>query len=254
MHVADSKAKSVLVIPARYASTRFPGKPLALIDGIPMIVRVLNQAKKVRRVSKIVVATDHDDIRSTVENAGGYVVMTSSDIATGTDRVAAAAADIDCDIVVNLQGDEPLINPDHITQAIEDLQSDPGADMATLACPVHDPADILNPNVVKVIIDASSYAVYFSRAPIPYTADAVPTDWKFYLRHIGLYVFKRSYLYKFVSLEQAWSEKVEKLEQLRALHHGGIIRVSLVDSMSPGVDKPEDIAIIEQLLRKQSER
>ena len=253
MHVADMKSKSVLVIPARYASTRFPGKPLALIDGIPMIIRVLNQAKKVKHISEIIVATDHEDIRSVVEKAGGHAVMTSPDIASGTDRVAAAIRDIDCDIVVNLQGDEPLINPEHVSKAIEAIQSNPKADMATLATPINDPADIHNPNVVKVIINALGYAVYFSRAPIPYAMNSAPIDWKLYLRHIGLYVFNRSYLNEFVSLQQAWSEKVEKLEQLRALHHGGIIHVSRVDSISPGVDKPEDIAIIEKLLCEQDE-
>lgn len=251
--VKTQSSGTILVIPARYASTRFPGKPLAMINGIPMIVRVLNQAKQVKRVSQVIVATDHDGIRSVVENAGGRVVMTSPDLPSGTDRVAAAVSGMACEYVVNLQGDEPLINPDHINRALEGLRSDPSADMATLASPMHSRTDVLNPNIVKVLINAFGHAVYFSRAPIPCPADPSPPDWNLYRRHIGLYIYRKSYLDRIVASGPVWSEKIEKLEQLRVLHHGGIIHVSLVDRVDPGVDIPGDIGIIERLLRERNE-
>jgi 3-deoxy-manno-octulosonate cytidylyltransferase (CMP-KDO synthetase) len=244
---------TVLVIPARYASSRFPGKPLAMINGIPMIVRVLNRAKQVKHVSRVIVATDHNGIRSVVETAGGQVVMTPPDLPSGTDRVAAAVSGMDCEYVVNLQGDEPLINPDHINRALKDLQSDPPADMATLASPMHSRTDVMNPNIVKVLINALGHAVYFSRAPVPCPAGPSPPDWNLYRRHIGLYIYRKHFLDRFVASGPAWSEKVEKLEQLRVLHHGGIIHVSLVDGVDPGVDIPGDIGIIERLLRERHE-
>ncbi len=238
-----------LVIPARYGSTRFPGKPLALINGIPMIVRVWLQATQAKTVNRVLVATDHEEIKSVVENAGGQVVMTPSDLPSGTDRIAAAIADIKADYVVNLQGDEPVINPAHIDLAVQALKNDNQAAMATLACPIKTRKDAFNQNIVKVLVNHNDHAVYFSRAPIPYPSTDF-TDWNLYLRHIGLYVYRKPFLDTFVRMKPAWPEQVERLEQLRALHYGGIIRVITVDQVNPGVDIPEDIDIIETLIRE----
>jgi 3-deoxy-manno-octulosonate cytidylyltransferase (CMP-KDO synthetase) len=247
--VHNKPEMTCLVIPARYGSTRFPGKPLALIDGIPMIVRVWSQATQARSVSYVLVATDHEDIKTVIEKTGGSVVMTPSDLPSGTDRVAAAVTDMNVDYVVNLQGDEPIINPEHIDAAVQALKNDHQADMATLACPIKSRENVWNQNIVKVLVNHNGHAVYFSRAPIPYPP-ADYTDWNQYLRHVGLYVYRKPCLDKLVRMKPVWPEQVERLEQLRALHYGGIIRVITVDQVNPGVDIPEDIDILETLIRE----
>lgn len=246
--------KIVAVIPARYKSSRFPGKPLVRINGVPMIVRVWRQVRAVSRIDEVIVATDDERIAKTVRSAGGDVVMTDSDLPSGTDRVAAAVAGRPADIVVNVQGDEPLIDPKSIDSAIQTLLDHPSADMATLAVPLQSDADLRNPNTVKVLLNHSAHALYFSRSPIPRPAAGEVPDLTQYLRHIGLYVYRRKYLEIFVGCPPCWSETVERLEQLRALHYGGTIAVGVVDSAYPGVDTPEDVAIIENILNQSESR
>ncbi|HPQ40401.1 MAG TPA: 3-deoxy-manno-octulosonate cytidylyltransferase [bacterium] len=238
----------VAVIPARYQSSRFPGKPLALIRGIPMIVRVWQQVRQARLAGEVLVATDDSRIAKVITDAGGTAVLTDPDLPSGTDRVAAVAAASTASIVVNVQGDEPLIDPSSIDRAIETLRDTPGADMATLAVPLHHQDDVWNPNIVKVLLNHHGNAVYFSRTPIPHPASRTVSDSHRYLRHIGLYVYRQSCLQQLVRCRPCWSEQVERLEQLRALHHGMTIAVGVVESAYPGVDTPEDIAIIENIL------
>ncbi|MBN1297171.1 3-deoxy-manno-octulosonate cytidylyltransferase [bacterium] len=240
--------RTIGVIPARYQSTRFPGKPLALICGVPMIIRVLNQARLARCLDNVIVATDDERIADTVRQAEGSVVMTDANLPSGTDRVAAAIAHIRADHVVNIQGDEPLIDPLSIDQAVGLLRDDPRADMATLATPITDITGLINPNIVKVLVNRHGHAVYFSRTPIPCPLNQAHLDISRYLRHIGLYVYRRSCLEHLVSLPPCWSETVERLEQLRALDTGYRIAVRVIDRASPGVDTPEDIAIIEAMV------
>jgi len=240
--------KCIAVIPARYQSRRFPGKPLVRIRGIPMIVRVWRQVMAASLPESVIVATDDERIADAVENAGGRAVMTPSDLPSGTDRVAAAVRDVTADIVVNVQGDEPLIDPDTIDAAVQILIADGNADMATLAAPLESRDDAWNPNTVKVLLNHCSHAVYFSRVPIPVPETRSVPDLSRYLRHIGLYAYRKNYLEKLVTYSPCWSESVERLEQLRVLHYGGKIAVKIVKTASPGVDTPEDVAIIENIL------
>lgn len=240
--------KTIIAIPARFGSTRFPGKPLVKIGGIPMIVRVWQQAKKCRTADRIIVATDHESIRRTIENAGGCCVMTPPELPSGTDRIAAAVSGMNAEIIVNLQGDEPLIDPESIDLTIRALENDPAADMATLATPIRHHKELMDPNIVKVVTNKNNYAMYFSRAPIPLPSPH-STDSELYgFRHIGLYAFRKSWLDRFVAAPPAKLEKIERLEQLRALYMGGLIHVSFVEHIFPGVDTPEDVAMIESLL------
>ncbi|MBN1879771.1 3-deoxy-manno-octulosonate cytidylyltransferase [bacterium] len=249
--VSGADNRTVIVIPARYGSSRFPGKPLAKIGDTPMIVRVWQQAMRCKSTDQVIVATDHPAIQAVVEVAGGQCVMTPSELPSGTDRIAAALAGVDADIVVNLQGDEPLIDPHAIDIAVAALINDETAHMSTLATPILDQVDFFNPNVVKVVFNRKKHALYFSRSPIPFQdlSSVPPEIWGY--RHIGLYAFRKSWLDYIVASSQADMEKTERLEQLRTLYLGGIIRVDLVDQVFPGVDTPEDIAIIESLLMNQ---
>ncbi|WP_240794538.1 3-deoxy-manno-octulosonate cytidylyltransferase [Azoarcus sp. DD4] len=241
-----------IVIPARFASSRLPGKPLADIAGKPMIVRVLEQACAAG-ADEVWVATDHDGVREAVEAAGGRVVMTRSDHPSGTDRLAEVAGLLgwrDEDIVVNVQGDEPLIDVSIITAVAQELADDPEAAIATAAHPIHDAGDVFNPNVVKVVCDARRRALYFSRAPIPWARDAwadaggrvaIPSGMPV-LRHVGLYAYRVSFLRRYAELTPAPIEQWEALEQLRAMWHGYRIRVLSLDAApAAGVDTPEDL-------------
>jgi 3-deoxy-manno-octulosonate cytidylyltransferase (CMP-KDO synthetase) len=244
-----------VVIPARYASSRLPGKPLADIAGKPMVVRVAERAAR-SGAADVIVATDDERVRQAVESAGFRALMTSPDHASGTDRIAEVADILGCaedDILVNVQGDEPLIAPALIRDCALALTVHEAASMATLAHPMHDEADFRNPNVVKVVTDKEGYALYFSRAPIPWPRDAfaagqsVPTDMPMF-RHIGLYAYRASFLSAFGGLAPAPLERFEMLEQLRALWHGYRIAVA-VTSEPPGlgVDTPEDLARVRGL-------
>jgi 3-deoxy-manno-octulosonate cytidylyltransferase (CMP-KDO synthetase) len=243
--------KPRIVIPARHASSRLPGKPLADIAGKPMIVRVAEAAQRCRNEG-IWVATDHEDIRAVVAAQGYEVVMTRADHPSGTDRIAEVADQLgwlDDEIVVNIQGDEPLIDPALIDAVAEALREDTGAAIATAAHAISDVADFFNPNVVKVVCDAGGRALYFSRAPMPWARDAFALSRETLpgelgaLRHIGLYAYRVGFLRRYGQLTPAPLEKIEALEQLRALWHGHAIRVVIcAEAPAAGVDTPEDLA------------
>lgn len=239
-----------VVIPARYASTRLPAKPLLDLGGKPMVVRVAERARR-SGAEEIWVATDHLEVRAAAEAHEVAAVMTRSDHATGTDRLAEVVEQRGWGsdtIIVNVQGDEPLIEPEVILQTARQLAAS-GADIATVAHPIADAADFFNPNVVKVVCRADGDAAYFSRAPIPYARDhfasegggkTLPAGFPAY-RHVGLYAYRASFLKAYAGLSVAPTEQFESLEQLRALWHGYRISVTLIDAApAPGVDTPED--------------
>ena len=235
------------VIPARYASTRLPGKPLAILAGKPLVQHVWEKARAARRLGAVVVATEDERIARVVRGFGGEVAMTSATHATGTDRVAEVARDRHEAIVLNIQGDEPLADPADIDTLVEGLAGDPGAAMATLATPLRDRRAAEDPNVVKVVCDEAGRALYFSRALIPWPRNAAPPDeaapaarapWR---QHIGLYAFRRQFLMEFASWPPSALERMEGLEQLRALERGHAIRVLPARGRYHGVDTPEDL-------------
>lgn len=241
------------VIPARYASTRFPGKPLADILGKPMIQWVYERTARSTSIDRVIVATDDERIRRMVEGFGGEVQMTRADHPTGTDRLAEVAERIETDLIVNVQGDEPMIDPLMIDQAVAPLKSDSDIAMGTLKTPVGSVEEYLNPNVVKVVTDLQGFALYFSRAPIPHPRDFAG-DLEGHLsrlqafKHIGLYVYRRDFLLAYPNLAPTALEGLEKLEQLRALEHGFRIRVVETRLTSLGVDTPEDLERVRGLL------
>lgn len=236
------------VLPARWGSTRFPGKPLHLIAGKPLIQLVWERCGQCARLDEILVATDDTRIFQTVENFGGRAVMTSPEHPTGTDRIAEAARAMpQATHIINIQGDEPLIDPALIDELAGAMTADPALDMATAANPL-DPADpaVNDPNVVKVVIALDGRALYFSRSPLPFFRNAVPG--LPVLRHKGIYAYSRAFLERFVAWPPSPLEKAESLEQLRALENGASIKVILTNDTSPGVDTPEQAQEIERLL------
>ena len=248
------KIQTLGVIPARYGAQRFPGKPLAMIAGKSLVQRVYEQAAKAKRLDKVIVATEDTRILEAVEAFGGDAMLTSPACATGTDRVAEVVRSYDCELVLNIQGDEPLMRPEMIDQLIEGMQADPNCVMGTLARKLDSPANLDNPNVVKVALTQNGNALYFSRSRIPYVRDARtgdPLDWlrlgKFF-KHLGIYAYRHDFLLKFVQLPQSELEKTEKLEQLRALENGFAIKVWITPHDSIGVDRPEDVELVEQIL------
>jgi 3-deoxy-manno-octulosonate cytidylyltransferase (CMP-KDO synthetase) len=251
----------VVIIPARYASSRFPGKPLVSIAGRPMIQHVYERARQARLVDAVLVATDDARIVAAVEAFGGQAVMTSSTHPSGTDRIAEVAAQRPYDIVVNVQGDEPCIAPLAIDAMIAPLRDDATVAITTLAHALRDVADLLTPHVVKVVVDRQGDALYFSRAPIPYDRQAWPQAPQVLAaagtpltlppgcyRHLGLYAYRRDVLLQLARLPQTTLEQVEQLEQLRALEHGYRLRVVQTMYESVGVDTPEDVRRAEQIL------
>ncbi len=235
-----------VVIPARYASTRFEGKPLALICGKPMIQKVYEGAMRAGRVTEVVVATDDQRIMDAVAGFGGRAVMTSESNRSGTDRVAEAAEKIGLeldDIVVNIQGDQPLIDPNCINEVVEPFFTDPDLGMSTLAFAIVQEDEITNPKDVKVTFDNKGYALYFSRSTIPFDRDG-DSSFDVY-KHLGVYAYTRRFLEMFRTLPQGRLERIEKLEQLRALEYGHRIKVVVTSYDSPEVDLPEDIKRIE---------
>ncbi len=235
------------VIPARYSSTRFPGKPLADLMGKPMIQHVYEQATKAQVLSEVLVATDDERIFAAVEEFGGRAVMTSAEHQTGTDRLAEVAANLSSQLIVNIQGDEPLLSPDSINQAVQPLMDDSSIAMGTLKYRIEDPEEIADPNVVKVVTDTQGLALYFSRAPIPYPRDGSEG---LYFKHIGLYVYRREFLLNFARLASTPLERLEKLEQLRALENG--YKITVVETQHPaiGVDTPADLEKVRRMLAK----
>jgi 3-deoxy-manno-octulosonate cytidylyltransferase (CMP-KDO synthetase) len=251
--MADSGATGVLaVIPARYASTRLPGKPLAQIAERPMIQHVVERVRQAERVSRVVVATDDDRIKAAVELFGGEVIMTRRDHRSGTDRVAEVAAHVPAEIYVNVQGDEPLVDPATVDAVVAAIVDDDSVRIATPCTAILRPNDIMDPNVVKVVRDFDGNALYFSRAPIPWVRDTeapfVARHWK----HIGLYAFRRDALLEYPTLPPGELERVEQLEQLRWLENGFGIRVVETDYDAVSVDVPADIERVEKLLRERS--
>jgi 3-deoxy-manno-octulosonate cytidylyltransferase (CMP-KDO synthetase) len=232
------------VIPARFASTRFPGKALATLAGKPILQHVYERASQARYLSKVVIATDDDRIASVAKQFGAIVRMTRADHPSGTDRVAEAASVEETALVVNIQGDEPLIDPGAIDAAVLAVLDEPDIPMGTLKKRITSATEIANPNVVKVVTDLRNNAIYFSRCPIPHVRDAA--DETAYFKHIGLYVYRRDFLLGYSDLPVGPLEKAEKLEQLRALENGFGIRVAETDNESIGVDTPEDLRQVEQ--------
>jgi 3-deoxy-manno-octulosonate cytidylyltransferase (CMP-KDO synthetase) len=237
----------VAIIPARYASTRLPGKALADIDGRPMIEHVYRRVAASPAVSQVIIATDDLRIATRVSDFGGRVRLTKATHETGTDRLAEVAATLDCDVVVNVQGDEPLVDPGTIAELIAPLIADPGVQMSTLFRRIHSPAELTNPNIVKVVIDRGGYALYFSRAPIPYVRDP-RGGWPPLYRHIGLYAYRRSALLVLASLEPTPLERAEALEQLRALEHGIRIKAVETEYESYEVNTPDDLEQVRRLM------
>jgi 3-deoxy-manno-octulosonate cytidylyltransferase (CMP-KDO synthetase) len=238
----------VAIIPARYASTRLPGKALADLDGRPMIEHVYRRVSAARGLSEVIVATDDLRIATRVHDFGGKVRLTKASHASGTDRLAEVVASMpQCDVVVNVQGDEPLIDPRAIDELIAPFAADPSIQMTTLYRRIQEPAELNNPNITKVVIDRSGFAMYFSRAPIPFVRDP-RGGWPPLYRHIGLYAYRRSTLLVLASLDPTPLERAESLEQLRALEHG--IRIKAIETLyeSFGVDTPEDLEQVRRLL------
>ena len=243
--------KVVVVIPARFASTRLAGKPLVSLAGKPMIQHVYERAKLATRANRVVVATDDERIVKAVEGFGGEARMTRSDHRTGTERVAEVAVHEEGDVFVNVQGDEPLLDPVAVNMAVESLLEEPAAAIATVATPIKSPADIMDPNVVKTVLDFDGNALYFSRAPIPWVRDTTSKIQVRHLKHLGLYVFQREALLEYPTLPQGELERIEQLEQLRWLENGWKIRVAEVEHDAVSVDVPEDVARVEKLLKQE---
>lgn len=246
--------KVIAIIPARYNSSRLPGKPLLEIGGKAMILRVVECATAVKSIHQVIVATDDQRIFEVVTEAGFEVVMTSPDHQTGTDRLAEVAENIDAEIIVNVQGDEPFIEAATIEAALEPLLLDEKMMMATTCEPIDSVADVMNPNVVKVVRDKDNFALYFSRNPIPYLRSEVqshgsienalhaqPELLKSFFKHTGLYVYRREFLLQYAKMAPTFLEQAEALEQLRVLENGFRIKVIEVAHRSVGIDTPEDL-------------
>jgi 3-deoxy-manno-octulosonate cytidylyltransferase (CMP-KDO synthetase) len=238
---------AIVIIPARYESTRFPGKPLYPLKGIPIIQHVYENSKKSRLANEVIIATDSETIFETVSNFGGKAVITEKTHPSGTDRIAEVAASIDCDIIVNVQGDEPLIRPEMIDDVIT-LLEDRRASMGTLAKKITDINEITDLNIVKVVFDREGFALYFSRTPIPYLAPHSDLRSYDFYKHIGIYSYRREALLAFSNMEPTRLEQIEKLEQLRALESGMKIKVKETDIETYGVDTPQDLERIEKCL------
>jgi 3-deoxy-manno-octulosonate cytidylyltransferase (CMP-KDO synthetase) len=245
-----SLGKVVVVIPARYGAKRLPGKPLIQLAGKPMVQRVYERAKLAKTASRIIVATDDDRILQAVKGFGGEALMTRADHRTGTERVAEIAAHVEGDVFVNVQGDEPLLDPVAVDTAVNALLEEPNADVATVATPIKIPADIMDPNVVKTVLDFDGNALYFSRAPVPWVRDTANKIQVRHLKHLGLYVFQRAALLEYPTLPQGELERIEQLEQLRWMENGVKIRVAEVEHDAVSVDVPDDVARVEKLLQE----
>ncbi len=240
--------EAIGVIPARYGSTRFEGKVLKDLCGKPVIQHVYERAKKARLLDDLIIAADDDRILKAVEAFGGKAVFTSKSHSTGTDRLTEVVNAIDVRIVVNIQGDEPLIHPRVIDDLVAAMKNDPDAAMATVVKKSRSPEEFRSPDVVKAVLDQKGYALYFSRSPIPTLLD--PAE-NFFYKHIGLYAYKKDFLFTFKKLPPSYLEAHERLEQLRALEQGYKIRVIESQYDTVGVDTPEDLVLARELLEKE---
>ena len=244
--------KAICVVPARYSSTRLPGKPLKLIAGVPMICRVYDRASQAKLIDKAIVATDDERIFNAVKEYGGEAMMTRADHPTGTDRLAEVANNFsDVDVIVNVQGDEPLIEPSLIDDLIRLFNEDPNLQMATVSTELKEESEINNPNNVKVISDLNGYALYFSRSVIPYPRNAGKS--KVY-KHIGIYAYRRDFLLKYAKMSPTPLEQSESLEQLRALENGYKIKVLRSDNQFIGVDTEEDLKLVNEIYNKMGKK
>jgi 3-deoxy-manno-octulosonate cytidylyltransferase (CMP-KDO synthetase) len=245
--------KAVGVIPARYGSTRFPGKPLADLSGKPLIQHVWEGARQSQRLSVVFVATDDERIAEAVRSFGGEPVMTRKEHPSGTDRVAEAVAHMDVDVVINIQGDEPLIEGRMIDQLVSAFDADSALNMATLAVRVRLNQDRNDPQTAKIVVDREGYALYFSRWPVPFRRAGLSlAAWAGHLQHIGIYGFRKDFLLRFTSLPATALEQAEGLEQLRALEHGYRIKVIETDYRPFSVDTPDDLERVRSLFRRRS--
>ena len=240
--------KAVGIIPARYGSTRLPAKALAELAGKPMIQHVYEQARRATRLDEVLIATDHDQIVQAALRFGARAVMTSASHRSGTDRIAEVARQLDAQVVLNIQGDEPLVHPSQLDSLVEFLSAHQAAPMATVMTKLTRPGDLADPNVVKVVADQDGYALYFSRSPIPCKRSdgAAPTYWK----HLGLYGYQRHFLLQFPHLAPTPLEQAEQLEQLRALEHGYKIKVLETIHDTVSVDTAEDLRRVAALLNR----
>lgn len=262
---SDSRKNVVAIIPARYSSTRLPGKPLLEIAGRPMILHVIERALEAHNVARAIVATDDSRILEAVKAAGYEAVMTREDHQSGSDRLAEVAATLDdADVIVNVQGDEPLISPRTIELAVEEIFNSPETSIVTTCEPVTQAEDVLNADVVKVVVDTEGRAIYFSRSPVPYPREAVrqhgtlrsalfndPALIQTFRKHTGLYVYRRAFLLEYTGWPQTFLERTESLEQLRALERGVTIRV--VETLEPsiGVDTLEDLERVREMFDRE---
>jgi 3-deoxy-manno-octulosonate cytidylyltransferase (CMP-KDO synthetase) len=238
---------AVGIIPSRYASTRLPGKPLLTIGGKPMIRHVYERARAARSLSRVLVATDDERILDAVRAFGGDAVLTAGSHRSGTDRVAEAARDLDADVVVNIQGDEPMLAPEPLDALVAAFAGRPELEIATLAHPIRTSDEAADPAAVKVVMDRDGYALYFSRLPIPYDRDgAGAARW----RHLGVYAYRKAALLRFAHLPPTPLEQSEALEQLRALENGMRILVLATDQEAIGVDTPEDLERVRALFTR----
>jgi 3-deoxy-manno-octulosonate cytidylyltransferase (CMP-KDO synthetase) len=241
------KSKVVGIIPSRFGAQRFPGKPLALIAGIPMIVRVVRQAQKAKRLSEVWVATDDKRIAQVVEGCGAIAVMTPASLKSGTDRIAYAVKGKKVDIVVNIQGDEPVMAPQAVDAAVEVLENDPQVLMSTVVIPMKNKQEWLNPNVVKAVLAKNGDVLYFSRAPIPFPREGgTPVSYQ----HMGIYGYRSAWLQQMAKLKPTPLELTEKLEQLRAMENGVVIRAAIRKVESIAVDVPADVKKVESYLKR----
>jgi 3-deoxy-manno-octulosonate cytidylyltransferase (CMP-KDO synthetase) len=242
--------KTYGIIPSRFGSSRFPGKPLAILAGKPLVAWVVEAAKKAKSLDEVLVATDDERIAAAVEGNGGRAVMTPSELPSGTDRIACAAGDFaDDDILVNIQGDEPLIDPALVDELVAKLKTDARWSMATAVTPIKTAQDLAAKTVVKVVLDRDGGALYFSRAPIPCDRDhESDLSSGLYVRHLGIYAYRGEFLRRYIAEPPCELEKTEKLEQLRALWMGAKIAVVQTNDEGVGVDTPEDAVRVERIL------
>ncbi len=253
--------KTYGIIPSRFGSSRFPGKPLAILAGKPLVAWVVEAVKKAKGLDEVLVATDDERIVKAVEDHGGKAVMTPSELPSGTDRIACAARNFlgrdfdDDDILVNIQGDEPLIDPALIEQLAAKLKGDERWSMATAVTPIRSAEDFAAKSVVKVVMDRDGGALYFSRAPIPCDRDNVPEiPNSLYVRHLGIYAYRGGFLKRYIAEPPCELEKTEKLEQLRALWMGAKIAVVRTQDDGVGVDTPEDAVRVGRILEERAKR